>query len=89
MFKSLEMFKILLLYSRGFNFIKTVYELFNSFTILERDMMSIFPKRVKNVRLQTLSDSVKFCRRLMQKILDLLSYDLTTSKDIYRAESAR
>ena len=48
-------------------------------TILERDMMSIFPHCVKNVRVQALSDSVKFSRR--QKILDLLSCDLTTSKD--------
>ena len=57
-------------------------------TILERDMMSIFTNCVKNVRVQALSESVKFSRRLMQKILDLLSYDLTTSKDqSYRAES--
>ena len=40
-------------------------------------MMYIFPNCVKNVRVQTLSDSVKFRRRLMQKILDLLSCDLT------------
>ena len=51
--------------------------------------MSIFPNCVKkNVRAQALSDSVKLSRRLMQKILDLLSCDLTTSKDqSYRAES--
>ena len=50
--------------------------------------MSIFPKCVKNVGVQALSDSVKFSRRLMQKILDLLSCFLTTSKDqSYRAES--
>ena len=50
-------------------------------TILERDIMSIFPNCVKNARVQALSDSVKFSRRLMQKILDPLSCDLTTSKD--------
>ena len=50
-------------------------------------MMFIFPNCVKTVRIQALSDSVKFSRRLMQKILDLLSCDLTTSKDqSYRAE---
>ena len=58
------------------------------YNILERDMMSIFPNCVKNVRIQALSDSLKFSRRLMQKILDLLSCDLTTSKDqSYRAKS--
>ena len=58
-------------------------------TILERDMMSIFPTCVKNVRLQALSNCVEFSRRLMQEILDLLSCDLSTSKDhSYRAESA-
>ena len=51
-------------------------------------MTSIFPNCVKNVRVQALSDSFKFSRRLMQKFLDLLSCDLTTSKDqSYRAES--
>ena len=51
--------------------------------------MSIFPFCVKIVSVQALSDSVKFSRRLMQKILYLLSCDLTTSKDqSYRAESA-
>ena len=50
------------------------------------DMMIIFPYCVKNVRVQALSDSVKFSRRLMQEILDLLRCDLTTSKDqSYRA----
>ena len=50
--------------------------------------MSIFPNCVKNVRVQTLSDSVKFNRRLMQKSLDLSSCDLTTSSDqSYRAET--
>ena len=50
-------------------------------------MMFIFPNCVKTVRIQALSYSVKFSRRLMQKILDLLSCDLTTSKDqSYRAE---
>ena len=39
-------------------------------------MMSIFPNCVKNVRVQALSDSVKFSRRLMQKILELLNCDL-------------
>ena len=34
-------------------------------TILERDSMSIFPNCVKNVRVQALSDSVKFSRRLI------------------------
>ena len=43
--------------------------------------MPIFPNCVKNVRVQAPSDSVMFSRRLMQKILDLLSCDLTTSKD--------
>ena len=57
-------------------------------TILEWDMMSIFPNCVKNVKVQALSDSVKFSRRLMQKMLDLFSFVLTTSKDqSYRAES--
>ena len=58
-------------------------------TILERDMMSIFLSKCgKNVRIQALSASVKFGRRLMQKILDLLSCDLTISKDQrYRAEA--
>ena len=37
--------------------------------------MSIFPNCVKNVRVRALSDSVKLRRRLMQKILDLLSCD--------------
>ena len=98
------MFKILLMYPRGFNFIKTVYKLFDNplymyiciyanthllCTILERDMMSIFPNCVKNVRVHALSDSVKFSRRPLQKILDLLSWDLTTSKDkSYRTESS-
>ena len=50
--------------------------------------MSIFPNYIKNLRIQALSDSVKFSKRLMQKILDLLSGDLTTSKDqSYRAKS--
>ena len=42
------------------------------------------PDFVKKVRVQALSDSVKFSRRLMQKILDILSCDLDQS---YRAES--
>ena len=71
-----------------FNFIKTVYELFDnpsylckySFTtykyiILERGMVSIFPNCVKNVRVLGLSDSVKLSIRLMQKIWDLLNCD--------------
>ena len=50
--------------------------------------MSIFPNCIKNVRIQAISDVVKFRRLLMQKILDLLSFDLTTSKDqSYPAES--
>ena len=49
--------------------------------------MSNFPNCVKIVRVQALSDSVKFSRPLMQKMLDLLSCDLTTSKDqSYRAD---
>ena len=57
-------------------------------TILERDMMSMFPNCVKNIRVQALSDSVKLSRRLMQKMLDLLSCDLTTYKDqSYRVPS--
>ena len=53
-------------------------------------MMSIFPNCVKNVRIQALSDAVKFSRRLMQKNLDLLNCDLTTPKDQgYRADSER
>ena len=43
--------------------------------------MSSFSNCVKNVRAQALSDFVKFSRQLMQKILDLLSCDLTTSED--------
>ena len=43
--------------------------------------MSIFPNCVRNVRAQSLSDFVKFKRRVMQIILVLLSCDLTTSKD--------
>ena len=35
-----------------------------------------FPNFVKNVMVQVLSDSVKFSRRLMQKILELLNCDL-------------
>ena len=79
------------MYHTGFNIVKTVYELLNNLcksSILERDMMSIFPNCVKNVRIQAISDVVKFRRLLMQKILDLLSFDLTTSKDqSYPAES--
>ena len=43
--------------------------------------MSIFHNCVKNVRVQTLSDCVKFSRGLMQKSLVSLSFELTTSKD--------
>ena len=50
-------------------------------TILKMSMMCIFPNCVKNVRVQALSDSVKFSRQLMKIILDLWSFDLTTSKD--------
>ena len=84
----------------GFNFIRTVYKLLMTSrtciyanphllcTILERDMMVFFPNFVKNVRIQALSDSVKFSRRLMQKILELLNCELPTPKDqSYRAES--
>ena len=41
--------------------------------------MFIVPNCVKNGRVQALSDSVKFSGRLLQKILDLLSCDFTTS----------
>ena len=41
--------------------------------------MLIFPNCVKNVSVQGISDYVKFSRKLMQKILDLLSCDLTNS----------
>ena len=79
------------MYPTGYNIVKTVYELLNNLcksSILERDMMSIFPNCVKNVRIQAINDVVKFSRRLMQKILDLLGFDLTTSKDqSYPAES--
>ena len=43
---------------------------------------------LKNVRVQALSDSVKFSRRLMQKILDLLSCDLTTSRSVGATEQS-
>ena len=78
------MFIILLRYPRGFyftNFLVTSRIYANPHllctilvicTILVRYMMSIFPNCVKNVRVQALSDSVKFSRRLMQKILDLI-----------------
>ena len=42
-------------------------------------MVSIFPNCVKNVRVQALNDSVKVSKLLRQKILDLLSGDLTTT----------
>ena len=52
-------------------------------------MMSIFPNCVKKtVRVQALSDSVKLSRRLMQKISDLLSCDLTTSKVLSYTEQS-
>ena len=52
-------------------------------------MMFIFPNWEKYVIIQPRRDSVKFSIRMMQKILDLLSCDLTTSKDqSYQAESA-
>ena len=69
------MFKILLMYSTwGFNFIKTVYEPLVHVsninanphlpcTILERDMMTIFPNCVNNVRIHAFSDSVKSSRK--------------------------
>ena len=43
---------------------------------LERDLMSIFSSCLKNVRLQALSDSVKFSRRLMQKIENFGPFEL-------------
>ena len=50
------------------NFEKAVHELFDNLysnphlqcTILDTDMMSIFPNCVKNVRIQALIDSVEF-----------------------------
>ena len=48
-----------------FNFIKTVYYLFDNLSYLCKssftmyNMMSIFPNCAKNVRVQALSDSVK------------------------------
>ena len=49
-------------------------------------MMSIFPNCEKYESVHALSDCVKFSRRIRQKILDILSCDLTTSKkQIYRA----
>ena len=54
---------------------------FTMYNIREGCDVYFFPKFVKkNIRVQTLSDSVKFSRRMMQKISDLLSCDLTTSK---------
>ena len=50
--------------------------------------MSNFPNCLKNGRVQALSDSVKFRRRLMQ-ILDLLSCDLTYSKAIEQSLNDR
>ena len=86
------------MYPRGFNFIDTFYELFDNPSYLCKSSFTMYNIReekdvyflncVKNVRIQALSASVKLSRRLMQKILDLLSCDLTTSKDqSYRAES--
>ena len=49
------------MYPTGFNIVKTVYELLNNlckYSILERDMMSIFPNCAKKVRVQALSDSI-------------------------------
>ena len=82
------MFKILLMYHKEFSFYKDSLLTFlitlriyaNPHllcTILERDFLIV----LKNVRVQALSNSVKFIRQLMQKIVDLLSCDLTTSKD--------
>ena len=95
------MFKILLMYPRGFIFIKTVYEHFDNLSYLCKSSFTrpmyniregydvIFPNCVKYVRIHAINHSVKLCRRLIQNILDLLSCDLTTSKDQnYRAESA-
>ena len=56
-------------------------------SLFERDIKS-FPDCVKYVRVQALSDSVKFRRRLMQ-ILDLLSCDLTYSKAIEQSLNDR
>ena len=54
---------------------------FTMYNIREGYDVYYFPNYVKNVRVQALSDSVKFSRLLMQNIFDLLSCDLTTSKD--------
>ena len=43
---------------------------------LERNMMSIFSSCLKNVRVQALSDYVKFSRRLMQKIENFGPFEL-------------
>ena len=43
---------------------------------LERDMMSIFSSSLKNVRVQALSDSVKFRRLLMQNIDNFGPFEL-------------
>ena len=68
---------------QGFNFIKTVYELIDNLSYLCKSSFTMYNIRegynvyfsncVKNVRVQVLSDSGKLSRRLMQKILYLLS----------------
>ena len=65
MFKNVQIF-IDVPYGVSTFYLKTVYELFDNlsylfkssllYTILERDMMSIFPYCVKYVRVQVLSD---------------------------------
>ena len=60
---------------RGFNFIKTVYELVSMQILIYhvqyyREGYDVyFPNCVKNERVQALSDSVKLSRRLTQKNL--------------------
>ena len=43
---------------------------------LERDAMSIFSSCLKNERVQALSDSVKFSKRLIQKIENVGPFEL-------------
>ena len=81
------MFKTLLMFLGGFDFIKTVYKLFDNpwymypngnphllCTILERDMMSLFPNCVRNVRVQALRKYTADA----EFFFNLLSCDLTT-----------
>ena len=73
------MFKILLMYPRGFSFYKLfdipsyIYLCKSSFTMynIREGHDVFFPNCVKNVRVHALSDSVKLSRRSRQKMLDL------------------